>query len=113
MAEITTTTAGFGIAAFAAAVLEITGVSMQPIVWALIGAAFGQAYSNVLVGRWRAMIQVTLGGMIGSLIGLGAAYWFSTEHPHAVLLLCALGGAGAHPLVKTAISRGSKQIQEM
>lgn len=114
MAEpATTTAAGVGIAAVAAIILEVTGVDLPPLVWSLIGAAFGQAYSNATVGRWRAMAQVLLGGMLGAILGLGGAHLGGIAHTHAVLLLCALGGVGTHPIVNAAVSAVVRKIEKV
>lgn len=106
MAEptITTTSSAVTLSAFSAFVLQATGLDLPPIIWSCIGAAFMLAYNREPVGCWRAIAQTVLSGLLGSLIGLGAAQMIALEQRHIVLLLCALGGFGAYPLMQRLLA---------
>lgn len=112
MAEPTTTAAsGTILAAVAAFMLELTGVDLPPIVWAFIGAALMQGYSVTPVGRWRAISQVLTSGFMGALLGTALAHLGNIEVRSVVLLMCAVGGAGAHPIMQTLVSRFVKKVE--
>lgn len=110
MAEPTSTTAAAAaIGAATALLLELTGVDLPPFVWSSIGAAFMQAYSPAPVGRWRAISQVLLSCLLGAILGLGLGALTGASQRHLLLMLCAMGGAGAWPLARAIIARMVKQ----
>lgn len=111
MAEPTTTAAsGTVVAAVAAFVLELTGVDLPPIVWAFIGAALMQGYSTLNVSKARAITQVISSGLMGALIGTAIAHLVTVEARPLVLLMCAIGGAGAHPIMQALVAKFIQKV---
>lgn len=106
-----TTAAAAAIVGGTALLLEVTGVDLPPFVWSSIGAAFMQAYSPAPTGRWRALAQVLLSGLLGAILGLGLGALTGASNRHLLLMLCAIGGAGAWPVTQALISRAVKQAQ--
>lgn len=99
------------ITAVGAAVLELTGIDLPPIVWSLIGAALLQGYSDVPVGRWRSIVQVTTSGMMGALLGLGLSHLAGVDHRIVTLMVCGICGAGAHPIISALVQRLVRKIE--
>lgn len=112
MTDITPAT-GSVIGVAAGVVLEILGIDVPPLVWAIVGAALMQGYSEVNVSRGKAAVQIVASSMLGAIIGLSAAKYSGISHQHTVYLLCAIGGFGAHPLMQSFLARFTKKVEEL
>lgn len=105
---------GVILAGAAAVVFDLLGIDMKALIWAFAGAFFLQTYSSQLVSRIRAFCQVTSGGLLGSIIGLGIAEFVGISDTKPTFLLCAVCGAGAYHIVLafvgklTSVIRGDK-----
>lgn len=107
----TAVTSGTVIAAAAATVLELTGIDLPPLVWSLIGASLMLGYSTTQVGRGRAIAQVLLSGFMGALMGTAVAHIGSVHTRTLMLLICAVCGAGAHPITQALVARFIKKVE--
>ena len=94
----------------AAVILEATGLTLPPLVWALVGAAILQAYSTQTVGRFRAMAQVSLSCMAGALIGVSLAEFFVLDSANKIHLLSLVGGMCAQPILNAI---GNKVVEKI
>jgi hypothetical protein len=103
------------IAAFAAGFLQLVGIDMPPVIWACIGAAFAQGYSDVEISRFRVAVHILGGGMLGALMGTVFASFFpefaGLDHRHLVFMLAAVGGFGAQPIMQTLLTKIVKKLE--
>lgn len=81
-------------AAISAVVLEALGVSPYGIAMAAIGAVVFQAWSDKSVGKFKAMIQVVAGGLIGAVAAQGLEDLAGTNSLAGVMLMSAFFGYG-------------------
>ena len=86
MAAIETAAAPLAATGMAAVVLEITGISLPPFVWALVGAALMQAYSQHECSRLRTVCQVLLSCLAGAGLAVGVAEFAAIEGAHVTNL---------------------------
>ena len=102
------------IAAVAAAFLQLVGIDMPPVIWAGIGAAFAQGYSDVQITRFRAAAHILGAAMLGALIGTVLASFLpefaGLEHRLVIFLLAAVGGFGAQPIMQTLLTKLIKKL---
>lgn len=110
MADVTPAT-GSIVGVVAGILLEILGIDVPPLVWALVGAALMQGYSEATVSKSRAAVQVAASSMLGAIIGLSITRFAKIDHQHTTYLLCALGGFGAHPLMQVLLSKMTNKIE--
>lgn len=111
MADITPAT-GSIVGVVAGIVLEVFGIDVPPLVWSIVGAALMQGYSESTVSRVKASVQIVASSMLGAIIGLSITKFAGIDHQHTTYLLCALGGFGAHPLMRVLLSRLTTKIEE-
>lgn len=110
MPAIETAAAPLTATGIAAVVLELTGISLPPFVWALIGAALMQAYSKHECSRLRTVCQVMLSCMAGAGIAAGIAEYRAIEGPHVLHLLALIFGAFAQPAMQAVWSKLQEKI---
>ena len=112
MADVTPAT-GSVVGAIAGVILEVLGIDVPPLMWAVVGAALMQGYSQATVSRGRATVQIVASSMVGALIGLSVTKFANIDHQQTVYLLCALGGFGAHPLTQKLLLKLSAKIESV
>jgi len=105
MAALETATPPLAAAGLTAVLIEYTGISLPPFVWALVGAALLQAYSQQECSRLRTVAQVVLSCMAGAAIALGLAEFAGITGAHVVHLLALIGGAFAQPILQTLFTK--------
>jgi uncharacterized membrane protein YgaE (UPF0421/DUF939 family) len=98
------------VAGVAALLLEVTGISLPPFVWALVGAALLQAYSKSECTRLRAILQVLLSCMAGAGIAVGVAQYAGITGAHVVNLLALIFGAFALPALQAVWTKLQEKI---
>jgi hypothetical protein len=98
------------VAGVAAVLLEMTGVSLPPFVWALVGASLTQAYSRHEASRTRTIVQVVLSCLAGAGLAVGAAEFSHVTGMHAVNLLALIFGAFAQPALQALWNKLAEKI---
>ena len=84
--------ASAAVAGISAIALEALGVSPYGIAMACIGAVMFQAWSAQSTGRFKAMLQVFAGGLIGAVGAQALADWLKIDSRSAVMLCSAFFG---------------------
>lgn len=98
------------------AVVAILGVPYLALLWATIGAVIAMVFTPP-ESRSSAILAVIAGGLAGAALGHGGTDIASRMAPslagsNAILILASLVcGAGAKPIVSTAIARVQKMIE--
>ncbi len=100
MPAIDTVATPVATAGAAAVLLELTGISLPPFIWALVGAALLQAYSQQDCSRMRTICQVLLSCMAGAALAVGIAEYTAIQGPHVMHLLALVCGAFAQPALQ-------------
>lgn len=68
-----------GIGAASALTMELLGIPIQPIVWALIGGLVGSAWAPQMPG-WRAALLYPASALVAAMLASWAAHqWFADD----------------------------------
>lgn len=110
MAAIETSATPVVAAGVAAVLLEVTGISLHPFVWAMVGAALLQAYSEQACSRLRTICQVLLSCVAGAGIAVGVAEYASIQGVHVMHLLALVCGAFAQPVLQAIWGKLQEKI---
>lgn len=89
-----------------AATLGLSGISPMWLLMAFIGALALQAFATSTITKTRAIVQVACSSVLGALIGASLAFYGAITYEPIRLLLCALGGFGAYPIMQRMLKRG-------
>jgi hypothetical protein len=82
------------VAVMSAIILEALGVSPYGIAMAAIGAVVFQAWSTKSAGKFKAMVQVVAGGLIGAVAAQGLADLAGVNSRAVIMLMSAFFGYG-------------------
>lgn len=89
--------AGVGLAS--AALVEVFGVPLQPIVWGLIGSVLGAGWAPA-ANRWWGAISVYLSAsLISALIGHFTSVWWLGSKPLAANAIATTAAIFFHPVL--------------
>jgi uncharacterized metal-binding protein len=110
MAALETAAAPLAATGIAAVLLEVTGISLPPFVWALVGAALLQAYSQQACSRLRTVCQVLLSCMAGAGIAVGVAEYAAIQGAHVLHLMALIFGAFAQPALQAVWGKVQEKI---
>ena len=100
-AEAAVQTAGIGAAS--AVTMDLLGLPIQPIVWALIGGLIGSAWAPQMPG-WRAALLYPAAALVAAMLSAWAAHqWFADDR------IVVNGGAALlavvfHPLMAAVVN---------
>lgn len=116
MSDPITLAGSSAIAATTAVFLQLLGIDLPPVLWAAIGSAFMQGHAKLEVSRLRVFAQVVgaalLGGLMGVVLASMAGSLLGSNPRPAMLLLSAVCGFGAQPLLQALLGRLLKKIED-
>lgn len=109
------TIAGSSVIATATAVfLQMSGIDLPPVLWAMIGASFMQGHNQEEISRLRVAVHIVLSGLLGGLLGTVFVKlmpeFSGVDSRHLTLLASAVCGFGSQPLMQRLLAKLSAGI---